>query len=131
MRSTKSPIKEPITQVYAFPTELGDFCVYPVFKSDETALTTHIGWSYSPTPFNGGDTWGVLDGGNYQTAREALSAAVLWAQQEYDGPAIPAGVDRVAPHWDRPGTTFNPGGWAYDNFLFHALAEVIGYASRQ
>ena len=31
MRSTKSPIREPKNQTYEFPTEMGDFQVFPVY----------------------------------------------------------------------------------------------------
>lgn len=121
MRSTKAPIREPKNQTYEFPTEIGDFQVFPVYG----------GWFYAPTLANGGDTWGEDSCVIYETAREALSAAVLWAQENYDGPAIPAGVERVAPHWDRAGTSFYVGGWAVDGFLFYTLSEAMDYVSKQ
>jgi hypothetical protein len=127
--TTKAPIREPKAQTYEFPTEIGDFQVFPVYKSEGDLFPIFKGWSFSPIIANGGDTWGEDDCQVYETAREALSGAVLWAQQEYDGPVIPAEVERVAPHWDRPGTSFNPGGWAVDDFLFHTLVEAIDYAS--
>jgi hypothetical protein len=122
--------KEPKVQAYEFPTELGDFRVYPLRQLKDGDSFNIFGWSFSPVMSNGYIAWNLLDGGIHNTDGEALSAAVRWAQENYDGPAIPAGVERVAPHWDRPGTTFNPGGWAYDNFLFHTLQEVIDYASK-
>ena len=122
--------KEPRFQAYEFPTELGGFRVYPLRQLEDGDTFSVFGWSFSPVMSNGYIAWNLFDGGIHSTDDEALSAAVRWAQENYDGPAIPEGVDRVAPHWDRPGTTFNPGGWAYDNFLFHTLAEVIEYASK-
>lgn len=118
--STKGPVREPKVQAYGFPTELGDYEVFPVFGK----------WSFCPTISNGGADWSVIETGLFPTAREAVGAAVRWAQENYDGPVIPGEIDRVVPHWDRPGTTFNPGGWAYDGFLFHDLQEVIDYVAK-
>ena len=73
MRETiKTPTREPKNQTYEFPTEIGDYSVFPVYG----------GWSFSPTLANGGDTWGEDDCTMFETAREALASAVLWAQQE-------------------------------------------------
>lgn len=118
--TTKAPIREPKNQTYEFPTEMGDYSVFPVYG----------GWSFSPTLANGGDTWGEDSCQVYETAREALAGAVLWAQENYDGPAIPGEVDRVAPHWDRPGASFNPGGWVIDGILFHQFDWAFEYASK-
>ena len=118
MRETiKTPTREPKNQTYEFPTEIGDYSVFPVYG----------GWSFSPTLANGGDTWGEDDCTMFETAREALASAVLWAQQEYDGVQIPENVSRVCPHWDRPGKTFYPGGWEVDGFLFDSLQEAVEY----
>ena len=98
---------------FIFGTELGEFEIFPVCGK----------WSYAPTFANGGDNWSVRDTGLFSTAIEALQNAVRWAQENYDG-SIPEGIERVAPHWDRVGKKFYPGGWTDDQNLFHTLEEV-------